>query len=81
MPMDRELVITLVSAGVLVTFLIMTVVLLGALPPWPIWLFFAVSHGFFCVIVWRTKPYRGPFVRPMANITSPNSSSLYETRI
>ena len=35
-------------------------------------LWFAVSHAFFCVVTARVKPYRGPYVEPMADHTTEN---------
>jgi len=71
--MNRKRVITWMTLAVAVTFLTMTFVLLGAAPPWPVWLFFAISHGFFCTVIWRTPPYPGPHRRPMDDIKLPNS--------
>jgi hypothetical protein len=69
--MNRKRVITWMTVGVGVIFLMMTFILLGALPPWPVWVFFGISHGFFCVAVWRVRPYRGPFLKPMPDATVP----------
>lgn len=69
--LNRKRVVVWMTVGVAVTLFVMTFVLLGAVPPWPVWLFFALSHGFFCAMVWRVKPYRGPYHRPMPEITVP----------
>lgn len=64
-PMNRKRVILWMTVAVGIILLMMTTVLLGALPPWPVWLFFAISHSFFCAVVWHTKPHSGPYVKPM----------------
>lgn len=69
--MNRKRVIVWMTVAVMLTLLTMTTVLLGALPPWPVWLFFALSHGFFCAVIWRTPPYGGPHREPMPDITIP----------
>ncbi|MDG2320150.1 MAG: hypothetical protein P8L79_07830 [Rhodospirillaceae bacterium] len=63
--MDRKRVIVWMTVAVAVILFVMTTVLLGALPPWPVWVFFGLSHGFFCAVVWNTKPYTGPHQRPL----------------
>ncbi|NKB43654.1 MAG: hypothetical protein GKS03_05185 [Alphaproteobacteria bacterium] len=68
--MNRKRVILWMTVAVMIVLLAMTTVLLGALPPWPVWLFFAISHGFFCSVVWRTPPYPGPHTKPMAEPTA-----------
>lgn len=69
--MNRKRVIVWMTVAVVLTLLTMTTVLLGALPPWPVWLFFALSHGFFCAMVLRTPPYEGPHREPMPDVTVP----------
>lgn len=71
--MNRKRVIVWMTVAVLMTLLTMTTVLLGAIPPWPVWLFFALSHAFFCTVVWKTPPYRGPHHKPMPEVTLPPS--------
>ncbi|MBT4740789.1 MAG: hypothetical protein HOH20_03800 [Rhodospirillaceae bacterium] len=67
--MNRKRVILWMTVAVLVVLMAMTTVLLRAIPPWPVWLFFGISHGFFCAVVWRTQPYPGPHKEPMAEPT------------
>ncbi|MEQ8735769.1 MAG: hypothetical protein RIC29_12655 [Rhodospirillaceae bacterium] len=73
-PMNRKRVIIWMTVAVAIILLTMTVVLLGALPPWPVWLFFGLSHAFFCTMIWKTKPYSGPFKEPMEDIIAPSDS-------
>jgi hypothetical protein len=72
--MNRKRVILWMTVAVAVILLTMTTVLLGAPPPWPVWLFFALSHSFFCAVVWQTRPYPGPFQDPMTEPTAPSDS-------
>jgi hypothetical protein len=75
-PMNRKRVILWMTVAVGLILLVMTVVLLGAPPPWPVWLFFAISHGFFCLLVWRTKPYPGPHSTPLAGPIVPDTDFI-----
>jgi hypothetical protein len=36
----------------------------GGIPPWPVILWFAISHIFFCVLIAGTKPFAGPYTEP-----------------
>ena len=67
--MNPKRVVAWMTVAVGVILFMMTFLLLGALPPWPVWLFFAISHGFFCAVIWRTPPYLGPHRTPMAEIS------------
>ncbi len=68
-PMNRKRVILWMTVAIAVVLVMMTTVLLGAFPPWPVWLFFGISHGFFCLVIWRTRPYPGPHVTPLSEST------------
>jgi len=59
--MNRKRVVAWVSG--LIAFLLLYTALLvfGGLPPWPVLMWFALSHGFFCWVILKTKPYRGPY--------------------
>lgn len=35
--------------------------------PWPVVAWFVVSHAFFCAVILRVRPFRGPYVTPMLN--------------
>lgn len=37
------------------------------LPPWPVALWFTLSHVFFCAVVLRVKPFKGPYTKPFAD--------------
>ena len=75
-PMNRKRVIFWMTVEIGVILLVMTTVLLGSIPPWPVWLFFAISHGFFCTVVWQTKPYPGPHRPPMTNPPLPGMDQV-----
>ena len=61
--MNRRRVIILVTIGMLVVFGMVALMFHGV--PWPILLWFAVSYLFFCVVISRVKPFRGPYTEPM----------------
>jgi fatty acid desaturase len=64
--MNPRRVIALMTVAV---FFVLTVVAVmffgGGIPPWPLLLCFAISHGIFCLIIMRVKPYHGPYKEPM----------------
>ena len=65
--MNRKRVIVLTTVAVSVMLCIIAVVFFRGIPPWPVLLWFTVSHLFFCVVIARVKPYRGPYQEPMAD--------------
>ena len=65
--MNRTRVIVVTTVAVFVIFCILAVVFFRGIPPWPVWLWFTVSHLFFCIVIARVKPYRGPYTTPMPN--------------
>ncbi|MCB2106138.1 MAG: hypothetical protein KDE14_00500 [Rhodobacteraceae bacterium] len=65
--MNRKRVIVWMTAGVFAMLAVITIGGYGSLPPWPVWLSFGVSHLFFCIVVAKVKPFRGPYTTPMLN--------------
>lgn len=64
--MNPRRVIVWTTVGI---FLVLSVVtaLFGGIPAWPMLLWFAISHVFFCCVIARVKPYHGPYVEPLAD--------------
>ena len=62
--MNGRRVVILMTVAVFCSLMLVTVAVAG-IPPWPVWLWFIVSHVFFCAVILRVKPYRGPYVEPM----------------
>lgn len=67
--MNRRKVIFLTTVGVFLILTTIAAVFFKGLPPWPVLFWFAVSHAFFCFIIARVKPYRGPYTEPMEDPT------------
>jgi NADH:ubiquinone oxidoreductase subunit H len=63
--MNRKAIILLMTAGIFVVLGILMLLFFGGWPPWPVTLWFALSHVFFCVVIARVKPFRGPYREPM----------------
>ena len=63
-PMNRQRVIVWMTIAVFFVLGVPLVAIFGGVPPWPIIGWFAVSHIFFCVLIARTKPFRGPYTEP-----------------
>ncbi len=66
--MNPRRVIIWTTVGVLAMLSVVTM-LFGGIPAWPMLLWFAASHLFFCCMIARVKPYRGPYIEPMAQPT------------
>ncbi|MDX2222953.1 MAG: hypothetical protein SFV21_09410 [Rhodospirillaceae bacterium] len=63
--MNRGRVVAVMTALLLAT---MALIMAGPLAdwlPWPVVAWFAVSHAFFCAVILRVRPFRGPYVTPM----------------
>jgi hypothetical protein len=65
--MNRKRVIIATTVAVFVILCILAVVFFHGIPPWPVLMWFTVSHLFFCVVIARVKPYRGPYGKPMSD--------------
>jgi hypothetical protein len=70
--MNRLRVIVLMTLAVFFMLMVPLAVMFGGIPPWPIIAWFAISHLFFCVVVARTKPFRGPYVEPYSDPPLPS---------
>jgi hypothetical protein len=62
----RVIVWMTLAVGVLLGWLMIAI--FDGLPPWPVLLWFVLSHAFFCAVVMRVRPFRGPYV---ATLTEP----------
>ncbi len=58
-------VIIWMTVGVFIVLTVLATLFFGGIPPWPVLLCFAISHGIFCLIVARVKPYHGPYREPL----------------
>lgn len=63
--MNRGRVIVLTTIGVFLVLTCIATLFFRGIPPWPVLFWFAVSHAFFCIVIARVKPYRGPYITPM----------------
>ena len=70
--MDKKKVVLWISAGVVFTLFYIMLMVVGGIPPWPLLIWFALSHGFFCWFILRVKPYRGPYTHPIENEVPPD---------
>jgi len=66
-PMNRKAVILMMTVGVFVVLGMLMVLFFQGWPPWPVILWFAVSHIFFCALIAGVRPYPGPYREPMAD--------------
>lgn len=64
--MNRTRVIVLMTIAVCVLLGWLMIAIFGGLPPWPVLLWFVASHVFFCAVIVRVKPFRGPYVATLA---------------
>ena len=64
---NRKRVIIVTTVAVFVILCILAAVFFHDVPPWPVLMWFAVSHLFFCIVIARVKPYRGPYTEPMSD--------------
>ena len=65
--MNRKAVIVLMTAGVFIVLSVMMLLFFEGWPPWPVIMWFTLSHMFFCVVIGRTKPFKGPHMEPMVD--------------
>ena len=63
--MNPRRVIIWMTVAVFVVLTVLATLFFGGIPPWPVLLCFAVSHGIFCLVVMRVKPYQGPYREPL----------------
>lgn len=67
--MNPRKVIVLTTIGLFIILTTIATLFFGGIPPWPMLLWFAVSHAFFCFVIARVRPYTGPYTEPMAEPT------------
>lgn len=65
--MNRRAVIVLMTAGVFIVLSLLTILFFEGWPPWPVIMWFTLSHVFFCIVISRVKPFQGPHQEPMAD--------------
>jgi hypothetical protein len=63
--MNPRRVIIGMTVAIFFILLVISTLFFQGIPPCPILLCFAISHGAFCWIVSRVKPYHGPHTDPM----------------
>lgn len=67
--MNRKRVIVWMTVAVFVLLGWLMITIFEGFPPWPVLFWFAVSHIFFCVVIARVRPFRGPYSDPMSDRT------------
>jgi hypothetical protein len=72
--MNRFRVIAVVTIGLALVFSVVAV-MFGRLPPWPVLFWFTASHLFFCIVIVRVKPFRGPYTEPMGEPVAESSAN------
>lgn len=68
--MNRARVIKWMTAGVFFTLIYLMFMVFDGLPPWPVLLWFALSHVFFCAVIWNVRQFRGPYTEPTPERTT-----------
>ena len=63
--MNPRRVVIFMTMGMFFILSLVMILAVGGLPPWPVWFWMVVSHVFFCTIILRVKPYRGPYRVPL----------------
>jgi hypothetical protein len=62
--MNRKRVIVLMTVAVFVMMGWLMLTIFGGWPPWPVLFWFVASHIFFCAVVLRVRPFKGPYSTP-----------------
>lgn len=65
--MNRTAIIVLMTGGVFVVLGVLMLLFFRGWPPWPVAMWFTISHVFFCIVIARAKPFRGPHKEPIAD--------------
>lgn len=65
--MNRKRVILWMTVAVFVLFGWLMLTIFQGLPPWPVTFWFVASHVFFCAVVLRVRPFKGPYATPLAD--------------
>ncbi len=68
--MNRTRVIKWMTAGVLFTLIYLMIMVFDGLPPWPVLFWFALSHAFFCAVIWKVRTFKGPYTEPTPERTT-----------
>jgi hypothetical protein len=66
--MNRARVIVWMTLAVAVMLGWLMIAIFDGLPPWPVLLWFVLSHVFFCAVIAQVRPFKGPYV---ATLTEP----------
>ncbi len=69
--MNRKRVIVLMTVAVAFMLAVPMTAIFGGIPPWPVVFWFVASHVFFCTVIARVKPFKGPYVEPMVDDLPP----------
>jgi hypothetical protein len=65
--MNPRRVIVWMTVGIFIVLTVLSTLFFHGIPPWPVLVVFAISHGGFCFIISRVKPYKGPYTQPMTD--------------
>lgn len=65
--MNRTRVIVAMTIAVFVMLGWLMLMIFEGLPPWPVLLWFVGSHVFFCVVILRARPFKGPYTTPLTD--------------
>ena len=65
--MNRARVVVLMTIAVVIMLGWLMLMIFEGLPPWPVALWFAASHVFFCAVILRVRPFKGPYVTPLTD--------------
>jgi hypothetical protein len=63
-------VIFWMTVGVFIILGWLMIAVFDGFPPWPVAVCFTISHVFFCVVISKVRPYRGPHTEPMSERTT-----------
>ena len=62
--MNRKRVIVWMTVAVFMTLIWLTISIFDRFPPWPVLLWFGISHAFFCFVISKVQPFKGPYTEP-----------------
>lgn len=63
--MNRRAVIIGTTIAMFLVLLVPVSIMFGGFPPWPVIAWFVVIDIFFCVVIWRVRPFNGPYATPL----------------
>jgi len=67
--MNRARVVGLMTVAVFITLGGLMTAIFDGFPPWPVMLWFTLSHVFFCLVILSVRPFKGPYTTPMIEPT------------